>query len=84
MMDTITLSGAAVCTVLGLFWQVARVKADHAARLATMEQRIVSLEARAKHVDASLEGIRAELAALREAMVRVETLLRGRATPPPR
>jgi len=51
--------------------------------MATMEQRIISLEARAKHVDHSLEGIRAELAALREAMVRVETLLRGR-TPAPR
>ena len=83
-MDTITLSGAAVCTVLGLFWQVARVKADHAARLATMEQRIISLEARAKSVDHNLDVIRAELAQLREAMVRVETLLRGRATPPPR
>jgi len=82
--DTITLSGAAVCTVLGLFWQVARVKADHAARLATMEQRIISLEARAKSVDHNLDVIRAELAQLREAMVRVETLLRGRATPPPR
>ena len=83
-MDTITLSGAAVCTVLGLFWQVARAKADHAARLATMEQRIISLEARAKSVDHNLDVIRAELAQLREAMVRVETLLRGRATPPPR
>ena len=83
-MDTITLSGAAVCTVLGLFWQVARVKADHAARMATMEQRIISLEARAKSVDHTLDVIRAELAQLREAMVRVETLLRGRATPPPR
>jgi hypothetical protein len=82
-MDSITISGAAVCTVLGLFWQVARVKADHAARMATMEQRIISLEARAKHADASLDGIRSELAALREAMVRVETLLRGR-TPAPR
>jgi hypothetical protein len=41
------------------------------------------LEARAKHADASLDGIRSELAALREAMVRVETLLRGR-TPAPR
>jgi hypothetical protein len=82
-MDSITISSAAVCTVLGLFWQVARVKADHAARMATMEQRIISLEARAKHADASLDGIRSELAALREAMVRVETLLRGR-TPAPR
>jgi len=82
-LDSITISGAAVCTVLGLFWQVARVKADHAARMATMEQRIISLEARAKHADASLDGIRSELAALREAMVRVETLLRGR-TPAPR
>ena len=83
-MDSITLSGAAVCTVLGLVWQVARVKADHAARMATMEQRIISLEARAKSVDHTLDVIRAELAQLREAMVRVETLLRGRATPPPR
>ena len=83
MMETITLSGAAALTFLGLVWQFAKVKADHAARMATMEQRIISLEARAKHVDASLEGIRAELAALREAMVRVETLLRGR-TPAPR
>ena len=82
-METITISSAAVLTLLGLFWQVARVKAEHAARLATMEQRILSLEARAKLVDASLDGIRAELAALREAMVRVETLLRGR-TPTPR
>ena len=45
---------------------------------------IVSLEARAKSVDHTLDGIRAELTQLREAMVRVETLLRGRATPPPR
>lgn len=82
-MDSITISGAAALTFLGLVWQFAKVKSDHAARLATMEQRIISLEARAKHVDASLEGIRAELAALREAMVRVETLLRGR-TPAPR
>ena len=49
-----------------------------------MEQRIISLEARAKSVDHTLDVIRAELAQLREAMVRVETLLRGRATPPPR
>lgn len=82
-METITISSAAVLTLLGLFWQVARVKAENAARLATMEQRILSLEARAKLVDVSLDGIRAELAALREAMVRVETLLRGR-TPTPR
>jgi len=83
-MDSITISGAAICTTLGVVWQFAKIKAEHAARMATMEQRIISLEARAKHVDASLDGIRSELAALREAMVRVETLLRGRATPPPR
>ena len=82
-METITISGAAVATFLGLVWQFAKVKADHAARLATIEQKIVSLEARAKSVDHTLDGIRAELAALREAMVRVETLLRGR-TPTPR
>ena len=82
-METITLSGAAALTFLGLVWQFAKVKAEHAARMATMEQRIISLEARAKHADHSLDGIRAELAALREAMVRVETLLRGR-TPAPR
>jgi len=83
-MDSVTLSVGAVATVLGFIWQVSKLKAEHAARLATMEQRILSLEARAKHVDASLEAIRSELAQLREAMVRVETLLRGRATPPPR
>ena len=84
MMDSITLSVGAACTALGFIWQVSSLKAEHAARLATMEQRIISLEARAKSVDHTLDVIRAELAQLREAMVRVETLLRGRATPPPR
>ena len=55
-MDSITISGAAICTTLGVVWQFAKIKAEHAARMATMEQRIISLEARAKHVDASLEG----------------------------
>ncbi len=83
MMETITISSAAVATFLGLVWQFAKVKADHAARLATIEQKIVSLEARAKSVDHTLDQIRTELTQLREAMVRVETLLRGR-TPAPR
>jgi len=83
-MDSITLSIGAAATLLGFIWQISRLKAEHAARLATMEQRIISLEARAKSVDHTLDGIRAELTQLREAMVRVETLLRGRATPPPR
>ena len=82
-METITISSAAVATFLGLVWQFAKVKADHAARLATIEQKIVSLEARAKSVDHTLDQIRTELTQLREAMVRVETLLRGR-TPAPR
>ena len=71
-MDTITISGAAVCTALGLAWQFARVKAEHAARMAVLEQRVMGLEARAKSVDTTLELIRAELQQLREMMARLE------------
>ena len=85
-MDSITISGAAVCTALGLAWQFARIKAEHAARMAVLEQRVVSLEARAKSVDATLEGIRVELQQLCrylwEMMVRLEGYLKR--TPAPR
>ena len=71
-MDSITISGAAVFTALGLAWQFARVKSEHAARMAVLEQRVVSLEARAKSVDHTLDAIRAELQQLREMMARLE------------
>ena len=71
-----------MCTALGLAWQLARIKAEHAARMAVLEQRGVSLEARAKSVDATLEGIRVELQQLREMMVRLEGYLKR--TPAPR
>jgi chromosome segregation ATPase len=81
-MDTITISGAAVCTALGLAWQFARVKAEHAARMAVLEQRVMGLEARAKSVDTTLELIRAELQQLREMMARLEGHFKR--TPAPR
>jgi len=71
-MDSITISGAAVFTALGLAWQFARIKSDHAARMAVLEQRVLSLEARARSVDHTLDQIRAELQQLREMMARLE------------
>jgi len=87
-METITLSGAAALTFLGLVWQFAKVKADHAARLATMEQRILSLEARAKHVDHSLaergelgaDAVEARVGVLRAGLQADDALLHRRHT----
>jgi len=81
-MDSITISGAAACTALGLAWQFARIKAEHAARMAVLEQRVLSLEARAKSVDHTLDQIRTELQQLREMLARLEGHFKR--TPAPR
>jgi len=83
MMDTVTVSAGAALTALGLAWQFAKVKADYAATIARLEQRVVSLEARTKTVEVTLGEIRSELSQMREGIARLEALMRTR-TPAPR
>ena len=57
-METVTTvslgSGIALVAIL---LQVIKFKTESAAQMATLEQRVVSLEARAKSVDADLKAI---------------------------
>jgi phage shock protein A len=76
MMDTVTVSAGAALTALGLAWQFAKVKADYAATIARLEQRVVSLEARTKTVEGTLSEIRTELSQMREGIARLEALMR--------
>jgi TolA-binding protein len=82
MMDSVTISAGAALTALGMAWQFAKVKADYAANMARMEQRVLSLEARTKTVESTLSEIRSELSQMREGIARLEALMRR--TPAPR
>lgn len=83
MMDSVTISAGAALTALGMAWQFAKTKADYAANMARMEQRVLSLEARTKTVETALAEIRTELSQVREGIARLEALMRTR-TPAPR
>ena len=76
MMDSVTISAGAALTALGMAWQFAKVKADYAATIARLEQRVVSLEARTKTVETALAEIRTELSQVREGIARLEALMR--------
>jgi chromosome segregation ATPase len=82
VVDSVTISAGAALTALGMAWQFAKVKADYAATMARMEQRVISLEARTKTVETALSEIRTELSQVREGIARLEALMRR--TPLPR